>query len=106
MLVAQSCPTLCDPMDCSLLGSFVHGILQARLLEWVSFSSTGIFTTQGSNTGLLYNRWFSPSALPGKPISLCVCVCVCVCIHIYMNHFAVHLKLTQHCKLTLIKNGF
>ena len=41
VLVAQSCPTLCDPMDCSLLGSFVHGILQARLLEWVSFSSTG-----------------------------------------------------------------
>ena len=33
--VAQSCPTLCDPMDCSLPGSSVHGILQARILEWV-----------------------------------------------------------------------
>ena len=32
--VAQSCPTLCDPMDCSLSGSSVHGILQARILEW------------------------------------------------------------------------
>ena len=32
--VAQSCPTLCDPMDCSLPGSSVHGILQARVLEW------------------------------------------------------------------------
>ena len=32
--VAQSCPTLCDPMDCSLLGSSVHGIFQARVLEW------------------------------------------------------------------------
>ena len=30
----QSCPTLCDPMDCSLPGSFVHGIFQARILEW------------------------------------------------------------------------
>ena len=31
--VAQSCPTLCDPVDCSLPGSSVHGILQARVLE-------------------------------------------------------------------------
>ena len=34
--VAQSCPTLWDPMDCSLPGSSVHGILQARILEWVA----------------------------------------------------------------------
>ena len=33
--VAQSCPTLCDPMDCSLPGSSLHGILQAGVLEWV-----------------------------------------------------------------------
>ena len=32
--VAQSCPTLCDPMDCSPPGSSVHGIFQARVLEW------------------------------------------------------------------------
>ena len=36
--VAQSCPTLCDPMDCSLPGSPVHGVFQARLLEWVATS--------------------------------------------------------------------
>ena len=36
--VAQSCPTLCDPMDCSPPGSSVHGIFQARLLEWVAIS--------------------------------------------------------------------
>ena len=34
--VAQSCPTLCDPMDCSPPGSSVHGIFQARVLEWVA----------------------------------------------------------------------
>ena len=34
--VAQSCPSVCDPMDCSLPGSSVHGILQARMLEWVA----------------------------------------------------------------------
>ena len=36
VLVVQSCPILCDPMDCSLPGSRVHGILQARILEWVA----------------------------------------------------------------------
>ena len=36
--VAQSCPTLCDPVDCSLPDSSVHGILQARILEWVAIS--------------------------------------------------------------------
>ena len=37
---AQSCLTLCDPMDCSPPGSSVHGILQARILEWVAISSS------------------------------------------------------------------
>jgi len=36
--VAQSCPTLCEPMDCSLRGSSIHGISQARILEWVAVS--------------------------------------------------------------------
>ena len=36
--VAQACPALCDPVDCSLPGSSVHGILQARVLEWVAIS--------------------------------------------------------------------
>ena len=38
VLVTQSCPALCDPMDCSLPGSAVRGILQARILEWVAIS--------------------------------------------------------------------
>ena len=33
---AQSCPTFCDPTDCSLAGSSVHGSFQARVLEWVA----------------------------------------------------------------------
>ena len=37
---AQLCLTLCDPMDCNLPGSFVHGIFQARILEWVAVSSS------------------------------------------------------------------
>ena len=36
--VAQSCPTLSDPMDYSLLGSSIHGVFQARVLEWVAIA--------------------------------------------------------------------
>ena len=41
----QSCPTLCDPMDCSPPGSSVHGIFQARVLEWgaIAFSHENIY---------------------------------------------------------------
>ena len=45
----QSCPTLCDPMDCSPLGSSVHGILQARILERVAMPSS-----RGSSQHLLH----------------------------------------------------
>ena len=46
--VAQSCPTLHDPMDCSLPGSSVHGIFQARVLEWgaIAFSTAYYYMTQ------------------------------------------------------------
>ena len=51
--VAQLCPTLCDPMDCSLPGASVHGIFQAIVLEWITISfSRGTFPIQGSNPGL------------------------------------------------------
>ena len=36
--VAQSCPTLCDPLDCSLPGFSLHGMLQARVLEWAAIA--------------------------------------------------------------------
>ena len=48
--VTQSCLTLCDPMDCSLPGSSVHGIFQARILEWVAISfSRGSFQPRDRN---------------------------------------------------------
>ena len=69
--VAQSCPTLCNPMDCSPPGSSIHGIFQARVLEWVAISfSRGIFLTQGLNPdppALLTDSL--PSEPPGKPLS-------------------------------------
>ena len=51
--VAQSCPTHSDPMDCSLPGSSVHGIFQARVLEWgaIAFSSARSTTAQSPSQG-------------------------------------------------------
>ena len=71
--IAQLCLTLCDPMDCSLPGSSVHGILQARILEWVTISSSRgssqprdqTLVTCGSCVGrrILYHcaTWEAPS---------------------------------------------
>ena len=45
--VIQSCPTLHDPMDCSLPGSSVHGIFQARVLEWGAIPQTNYISVFG-----------------------------------------------------------
>ena len=55
MLVPQSCLTLCDPMDCSLPGSSVHGILQARILEWVAVP----FSKNRNKSGIVKELIFS-----------------------------------------------
>ena len=71
--VAQSRPTLCDPVDCSPPGSSVRGISQARILEWVAiFLFQGVFPTQGSNPHLLSllhcRQILSLLSHQGKPI--------------------------------------
>ena len=59
--VAQSCLNLCDPMDCSLPGSSIHGIFQARVLEWVaiSFSRGSSRPRDGTWVSLLAGRHFT-----------------------------------------------
>ena len=68
----ESCPTFCDPMDCSPPVSSIHGISQVRILEWVyRFLLHGIFLTQGWNLCLL--RWQAdslPLSHQGKPQSV------------------------------------
>ena len=60
---AQSCPTLCDPMYCSLPGFSIHGILQARILEWVTISFSRASSRPRDQTwvsrigGRLFNLW-------------------------------------------------
>ena len=62
---ARSGRTLCDPMDCSLPGSSVHGISQARILEWVChFFLHRMFQTQGSNPRLLRLLHWQTASLP------------------------------------------
>ena len=69
--VAQSCLTLCDPMDCSLPGSSVHGIFQASVLEWVAISSSRDLPDPWMEPAFiaspaLASRFFT-TAPPGKP---------------------------------------
>ena len=96
VLVAQLCPSLCDPMDCSLPGSSVHWILQARILEWVAMPSsrgsswprnqTHVSCISYIGRQILYHSL--PLAPPGKHLhcSMCVCVCVCVCVLSHLSH--------------------
>ena len=67
-LVAQSWPTVCDPMDYSPPGSSVHGILQARILEWVAMlSSRGSSQPSNQTRSLALQADSFLSEPPGKP---------------------------------------
>jgi len=64
--VAQSCRTLCDPMDCCLPGSSVHGIFQVRILEWVAISNQHLnflmCSLKNGHTFLTFQTLSSPLA--------------------------------------------
>ena len=61
------CPTLCDPMDCSMPGTSIHELLQARILEWVAMP---FFRGSSQSTHISYvsclGRHFLPLMLPGR----------------------------------------
>ena len=101
-LAVKSCLTLCNPMDCSPPGSSVHGIFQARILEWVAiFSSRGSSQPRDQTTSPALQVDSLPLSCWGGSLStalwylcsqsltcfssendfLCVCVCACVCAH-------------------------
>ena len=65
MLVAQSCLTLCDPTDYSLPGFSVHGILQARILDWVAIP----FSRGSANPGIEFGSLaLQAASLPSEPL--------------------------------------
>ena len=69
--VTQSCPTPCNPMNCSLSGSSVHGILQARIPEWAAISFSGVSSRPRDRTCVfcigrhILNHW-ATRGLPEK----------------------------------------
>ena len=82
---AKSCLTLCDPMDCSLPGSSVHGIFPARILEGVVMPSSRDRTCV--------------SCIGTAHIYVCASVCVCVCLcMIYILHIYTHIQSPWGCK--------
>ena len=74
VLVAQSYLTLCDPMDCSLPGSSVHGILQTRILEWVDipFSKGSSQPTDWTQVSCIAGKFFTIWATRETPVYMCV----------------------------------
>ena len=83
VLVAQSCPTLCHPMDCSPPGSSVHGILQARILEWVaiSFSRASSWPRVQTRVSHTAGRFFTFWATREAPVRI---------VHMYKYAWALY----------------
>ena len=65
VLVAQLCLILCDPMDCSPPGFSVHGILQARILEWIAIPFSRGLPHPGIKT---WSPAFQADSLPSEPL--------------------------------------
>jgi len=95
MLVALSCPTLCNPMDCNLPGSSAHGVLQARILEWVAIPFSRGFSQLRDQTWVscIVSRYFTAEP-PGKPLILEYILNKCGYVIYHCNvHFAFYVFL-------------
>ena len=68
--VTQSCPTLCDPMDCSLPGSSIHGIFQARVLEWGATAFSKVEKDGPLRKGILQPPLLARSSGPEKELKV------------------------------------
>ena len=84
----QSCPTLYNPMDCSPPGSSVHGILQARILEWVDMPSSrgSSWPRDQTRVSCIAGKFFT-TELPGKPMYMCMCVCLYIYVYVYIMEY-------------------
>ena len=79
----QSCPTLCNPMGCSPPGSSVHGVSQARILEWVTMPfSRGSFQP-GKNPCFLNCRWILYCWASREAPYMHVCIFTYLCVYMY-----------------------
>ena len=103
--VAQSCPTLSDPMDCSLPGSSIHGIFQARVLEWGAIA----FSIYSSMYLLIPNSLFIPPPSLSVTISLfpmsVSLFLICNEVHLY-HFFRFHIKMIWYLSLSDLIQSF
>ena len=95
MLITQLCLTLCNLKDCSLPDSPVHGILQARILEWVSFSRGSSRPRDSSRVSCTAGGSL-PAEPPGKPVcvtlrDVCPADCWCSGLSLFLPFFSLHL---------------
>ena len=86
----QSCPTLCDSVDCSLPGSSIHGIYQVKILEWVAVSSSRGSSQRRDRTRVSYisciGRWaLSPHALWWATVFHCNPARLLICSALHLN---------------------
>ena len=93
MLCAQKCLHLCDPMDCSLPGSSVHGIFQARVLEWVAISSPRDLPDAGIEPG---SPALQADALPSEPQGVCRGCILSLCLfNLYAEYIIQNARLDE-----------
>ena len=87
--VAQSCPTLCNPMDCSLPGFSIHGIFQASVLEWVaiSFSRGSCWPRNRTGASCIAGRCFTLLATRELFIFSFFLHFLCISVHIHLVRY-------------------
>ena len=123
--ITQSCPTLCDPMDCSLPGSSIHGIFQARVLEWgaIAFSKGSSWLRDQTQVSCIAGRcstlWASgetpkmPLSLVIKhninrhksPVTLIIYTLECICVeNVTLSLWALHPQTYNH-RVTMRKKS-
>ena len=89
-LVAKSCPTLCDPMDCSLPGSSVHGIFWTRILEWVAIPFFRVSSWPRDQTYISHiaNRFFTSWATREAHFYIrCIYIDECKILFLYRSFY-------------------
>ena len=91
VLVTQSCPTLCDPMGCSLPDSPVHGILQARILEWVAIPFSRVSSlVRDQNPNFLHYRFLQGKTFTyNSTLQVHPCCCECQTFILFFYDWAV-----------------
>ena len=88
--VSQSCPNLCNPLDCSLPGSSVHGIFQARVLDWdaIAFSEEIPGVTRKFRLGVPNEAW-------QRLIEFCQEKALVIANNLFQQHKTLHMDITR-----------